>query len=83
MARGWESKSVESQMEAAEAREADRNRVRLSDEQMQRERERDALLLSRKRVLADLERATSPRYKVQLQAALAHVDAKLAALASS
>jgi ATP-dependent helicase YprA (DUF1998 family) len=77
MARGWESKSVESQMEAAEATRPARDRPRLSEEQIRRERERESLLLTRKRVLKDIEGATHPRYRQQLEAALKHLDERL------
>lgn len=81
MARGWESKSVESQIEsAAEIRRAAADSARLTAEQVTREREREGLELSRRRVLHDLEVATNVRYREQLEAALSHLDQKLKAL---
>ena len=77
MARGWESKSVESQQEALEDRRALKDKVALSETEVRRQREREALEMSRKRVLNDLAAATSDRYRVQLQAALAHIDRQL------
>jgi hypothetical protein len=80
MSRGWESKSVEFQMEEAEAR---RNATRVtppSAEQVRLESERKSLELSRTRVLKDLETATHPRRRAQLEAALHHLEAKLAEL---
>jgi hypothetical protein len=71
VARGWESKSVESQIEDASSREAEA--PKLTPE----EKARRLLELSRTRVLHDLERATNPRYRAQLEAALAHLNAKL------
>ncbi|HYL34724.1 MAG TPA: hypothetical protein VEV17_02290 [Bryobacteraceae bacterium] len=79
MARGWESKSVESQMEAAEAGRAKRA-VNTDPAEAERIRQRGSLLLSRTRVLHDLERARNPRYREMLQAALKHLDEKLAKL---
>jgi hypothetical protein len=79
MARGWESKSVESQMEAAESRRAT-GAVAKTEEEIRRQRERESLELSRKRVLKDIESATHPRYRQQLEAALAHLDKQLKAL---
>lgn len=79
MARGWESKSIESQIESAEARRSTRV-AQLSIEHLQRTRERESLQLSRIRVLHDLERATNPRYRETLSAALRHLDEKLALL---
>lgn len=78
MARGWESKSVESQMEAAESRKAAAVAATHSAEQIIQQREREGLELSRTRVLHDLERASNPRYQAQLRAALQHLETKLA-----
>jgi hypothetical protein len=80
MARGWESKSVESQMEAAEARQAAARKVTQSEEEIRQRRERESLELSRKRVLQDLAAATHPRHRQQLEAALAHLDSRLRAV---
>jgi hypothetical protein len=82
MARGWESKSVESQMEAAESRRASSQQVPLTEEQIRLERERESLLLSRKKVLKDIEAATHARYRQQLEAALKHLDRRLTELDS-
>ena len=76
MARGWESKSIESQIEAAAARKTE-HRPALTQEQIRLQRERESLELSRKRVLHDLETATHPRYRQQLEAALQHLDRRL------
>ena len=77
MARGWESKSVESQMEAAESKRTASQRTPLTEEQIRVERERESLLLSRKRVLKDIESTTHARYRQQLEAALQHLDRRL------
>ena len=80
MARGWESKAVESQIEAAAARsEQSRvNQMRAAD--ITRQRERESLELSRTRVLQDMENAANPRYKELLKQSLLFLDEKLAAL---
>jgi hypothetical protein len=82
MARGWESKSVESRIESkreeAESKKAARSITPLTEAEVASKREIEMLELSRTRVLADLARATNPRYRVQLEAALKHLDAKLA-----
>lgn len=77
MARGWESKSVESQMEAAATRRAPERRAPQTEDQIRVERERESLLLSRKRVLKDIETVTHPRYRQQLEAALQHLERRL------
>jgi hypothetical protein len=81
MARGWESKSVEEQVEqqsqqresAASAREGQRTAANAD-----RARERMALELQRERVLD--ERTSNPIRRNALEAALADIEAKLAAL---
>ena len=81
MARGWESKAVEAQIETAEARAAAK-KTRMSLEEMERKRKRESLLLSRARVVQDLEQSSNPRYRKMLTDALAHLDAQLAQLDS-
>jgi hypothetical protein len=80
MARGWESKDVESQVEAAEERARLAKLMKLSNEETARDRERDSLQLSRKRVMHDIETSQNPGYRSTLEAALKHLDDKLAAL---
>jgi hypothetical protein len=86
MARGWESKSVESQMDAAAAKRAPERRTPerrapQTEQQIRAERERESLLLTRKRVLKDIEAATHIRHRLQLEAALKHLDQRLKELA--
>lgn len=76
MARGWESKSVESQIGEREARLEKEARPPATTA----ERERESLNLTRKRVLRDLWDAKHPRHREQLLAALKHLDDKLASL---
>jgi hypothetical protein len=78
MSRGWESKDVESQMEEAAARRAASRQTPPTAEQIRLQTERQSLELSRTRVLKDLEAATNPRRREQLEAALQHLDRKLA-----
>jgi hypothetical protein len=83
MARGWESKSVESQIEAAEERAALAKATKLTAEEADRKQLRESLLLSRTRVMHDLETSKNPRSRASLEAALKHLDDKLAALKST
>ena len=77
MARGWESKSVESQQ--AEAAERPRKgRPQLTPEQAAREREKQGLILSRQRILAQIEAAQHPGHLQMLRAALADLNARIA-----
>ena len=80
MSRGWESKSVESQMEEAASRRDAARRTPLTVEQIRLRSERQSLELSRTRVLRDLESTTHARRREQLQAALQHLDRKLSIL---
>jgi hypothetical protein len=81
MARGWESKSVESQIESREEsrRHAARAEV-VNPMEAERIRKRESLQSSRTRVLHDLEAANNPRYRKILEQALKHLDDKLAEL---
>jgi hypothetical protein len=79
MARGWESKSVQDQIESAHARNGV-HRVRLSAEQIEVERKRDGLLLTRTRVLRDLEKCENARYRKTLEDGLAFLEGQLTEL---
>ena len=78
MARGWESKDVESQMEATAAAKPE-NREQPTEARL-RDQERKGIELSRTRILNDLQSATNPNHRKSLEAALAHLDKKLAEL---
>jgi len=80
MARGWESKSIESQIEAAEERKSAARAKAVDAAEGERKRQRDSLLLSRTRILNDIEQARNPKYQETLKAALKHLDDKLAEL---
>ncbi len=80
MARGWESKAVESQIEAAEASASRSKRAQVSPEQLRGERERESIELSRTRVLQDLASATNPKYRALLERSLQYLNEKIAAL---
>lgn len=79
MARGWESKDVESQVASKENMAAPGTAPKTMD-QLQKDRERANIELSRKHILNDLETATHPNHKKTLEAALAHLDEKLTRL---
>jgi hypothetical protein len=80
MARGWESKAVESQIEAAEARQALQSTVRTTPEQLSNQREVESLQLSRTRVTQDLSSAQNPNYRKYLERSLEYLDEKLRTL---
>ena len=79
-ARGWESKDVESQVEATQAPQQKAPLGAKSAEQLYRERQREDLLLSRTRIMNDLASATHPNHRKSLEAALAHLDKKISEL---
>ena len=79
MARGWESKSVEAQQEAADEKSS-RKRPPLSPDEAARLREKESLQLSRQRVLQQLQVSQNPRHRQLLEASLADLDEKLARL---
>ncbi len=79
MARGWESKSVEAQMEEVQD-EAPESKRQFTDDEKKGQRERDSLKLSRAYVVHQIEASTNERYTESLQQALNEIDRKLASL---
>ncbi|HJQ70126.1 MAG TPA: hypothetical protein VKA70_14210 [Blastocatellia bacterium] len=75
MARGWESKAVEAQIEENLLNE---QKAQLSRAELERRQKRESLLLSRARVVEELKTSRNPRYKKMLTDALADLDQKLA-----
>jgi len=80
MARGWESKDVESQVEATEAPKQKPHSGPKTPEQLARQEQCKDLQLSRIRIVNDLAAATHPNHRKSLEAALAHLDNKIADL---
>ncbi len=78
MARGWESKSVESQIEGADRR-ADQGEG-LTLEQRQLRQKREGLELSRRRVTQEIGTATSEARRASLRQALAFLDDEIGKL---
>ena len=80
MARGWESKAIESQQEsAADARRA---RPAVDPGDASRQSARATLMLARTRALADLQSACAPAHRAMLEQAIAELDQRLAELTS-
>ena len=83
MARGWESKSIEAQIDMA----AENHRSAVIEESPDPEklnqlRQKETILLSRTRIIRELNAAQNPRYKAVLNKALADLDAKLLTIAA-
>lgn len=78
MARGWESKAVEAQMEEAEKRALKQMpRDELTPEERIRRERLESLGLSRARTLAQLENATRPAHRAMLQRTLRSLEAEI------
>jgi hypothetical protein len=77
MARGWESKAVESQMDAAEELPPERNQGEIDRELKTK---RNSLMMSRSRIVHDMESSQSVRYKDILAKGLADLDQKISEL---
>jgi hypothetical protein len=80
MARGFESKSVQSQWQDAEAQSELKSKPKREAAEIELDKKRESLQLSRHRVMHDLETTTSETRKSSLRAALTHLDAELAKL---
>lgn len=78
MARGWESKAVADQMEAADERAKTRQEeYELSPEVRARRERVESLRLSRSRTLAQLEHATRRAHREMLQRSLRALEAEI------
>jgi hypothetical protein len=80
MARGWESKSVEAQMEESAAAEPAKSKAQLTPEELLRRKKRADLMLSRSRVVQQLAESTNERYSELLRRTLAALDQQINAL---
>lgn len=80
MARGWESKSIEEQIEASreeftrqDSSDAAKRRSRTGGDSSQK----TSLLLARTRVLKDIESTQNERYRQHLEMTLAAIEKQL------
>jgi hypothetical protein len=78
MARGWESKSIESQQEDAQAAKA--RKPALTPEQRVRAERRTTLRLALSRAQAELQAACQPAYRDMLRLKLQTLQQQLAEL---
>jgi hypothetical protein len=77
MARGWESKSVESQQDAKSPAERSDG---MTPEQRRRNVKRESVEMSRRRVLQEIKTTRSDVRRASLEQALAFLDQQLAEL---
>jgi len=82
MARGWESKSVEAQIDMAEVRRSAVLAKVPDPMKLELIRKKETTLLSRTRVVRELSNAQNPRYRAVLNKALAELDAQLSTFAA-
>ena len=80
MARGWESKSVEDQIAASEDRKAAASTRARTADQVERDSRMQGLLLSRTKIVRDIENARDERHRHALKQALEYIDAQIHAL---
>ena len=78
MARGWESKAIEAQQDAAATPR--QKGPPITPEEAARNAQRATLMLARTRALADLQMACAPAHRAMLEQAIADLDRRLAAL---
>ena len=78
MARGWESKAVESQLEAARSGQAVSSKEHLTPEKVDAHRKKETLLLARTHVLQQLQCSQNPRHREMMEKELADLEKLLA-----
>jgi hypothetical protein len=79
MARGWESKAVEAQMDAAQQERTGPNTL-LTERQQAAQRERDNLMMARADIVRQIESSSNERYQQFLRETLTELERKIAAL---
>jgi len=80
MAKGWESKSVEDQIQNSDQRDSGKGRSQVTPAEAEMRRRKNLLRLSRTRVETELSAATDQRYRDQLGRALTDIEAQISAL---
>jgi vacuolar-type H+-ATPase subunit E/Vma4 len=77
MARGFESKSVQSQWQDAEEARERRAQPQAGPEDLERRRKREGIEMSFRRVERELRETTSDRRREQLRRALEHLTTEM------
>ena len=80
MARGWESKSVEDQIEEARRSQAVAEGLVQSPEEKERERKVESLKLERSRLTEQLNRARSESHQRMIRQSLEAIEKEIATL---
>jgi hypothetical protein len=81
MARGWESKAIEQQIEEAAADSMIATGESIMSDNIDQVQKREGLKLQRTRILQDMEGARNPRYIKFLQEMLSEIDRQLSEIA--
>lgn len=77
MARGWESKGIEDQISAAEARQEARIKQSQNADEVKRQKRRESLQLERTRLIREIESTNNIRYSMLLKRSLSHIETEL------
>jgi hypothetical protein len=80
VARGWESKSVEDQINEREAEAQRAARKPASPQEIKRNAKRESILLARSHAVAAMESSRDERYRSLLKRTVDHLDSELAKL---
>ncbi|MGA2987573.1 MAG: hypothetical protein ABSG32_27600 [Terriglobia bacterium] len=80
MARGWESKSVELQMETSQLERKETAKNRVTPEMAEAQRKKETLLLARTHLHQQIQASQHPRHRDMLQNALVELERQLADL---
>jgi hypothetical protein len=80
MARGWESKSVELQMETSQSERKETAQKRLTPEEAAALRKKETLLLAHAHLQQQMQASQHPRHREMLQNALTDLERQLADL---
>ena len=78
MARGWESKAVEDQIQDSESRAPRGPKTKLTPEQVEASRQREVLILAITSVQRHLQSVSDLQYREQLERALESLETRLA-----
>ncbi len=78
MARGWESKSVEAQMETSQSKKEESGKKRRSPESIEAIRKRETLLLAQAHLQQQIQLTRHTRRLEMLQTALVDLEKQLA-----
>ena len=83
MARGWESKSVEAQIDSARTASPEDGKRQVTPEAAALIRKRETLLLARAHLQQQIQASQHPRHRTMLETALGDLEKQIAGLGST